>query len=384
MNRVESLIERAKQAAGSDSFGADGWQEGLERLVHSAEREAHHTAMGAAVFEGMVVDLLKQRLEVEDWFARHPEIDEQDIVQPLIGLGLPRTGSTAFSCMLGEDPHVRTLRTWEPLKLCPPPEKATYDNDPRIALAEASMKVRDERFPRAKQMLPSTATSPTECQLIMGMDFKAQIFQAMHQVPSYVHWLHFEADLKPTYRWLKRVLKLLQWRCPSDLGPHTHWRLKNPSHILWIDDLADVFPDVRFWMTHRDPADVIASVADLYFEYTKPFAETIDKAWLGAVNIEYCEEGMRRVIAFREAGNDDRFFDVKFAEFQSDPWPTIEALYHWLGEEFTPEARTGMARWRDETPADKHGRRAIEPGDYGLDKQSLRARFAFYLERFGV
>lgn len=384
MNRVEGLIERAKQSAGSESFGADGWQEGLERLVHSAEREARHTAMGAAVFEGMVVDLLKQRLEVEDWFARHPEIDEQDIVQPLIGLGLPRTGSTAFSCMLGEDPHVRTLRTWEPLKLCPPPEKATYDTDPRIALAEASMKVRDERFPRAKQMLPSTATSPTECQLIMGMDFKAQIFQAMHQVPSYVHWLHFEADLKPTYHWLKRVLKLLQWRCPSDLGPYTHWRLKNPSHILWIDDLAAVFPDARFWMTHRDPADVIASVADLYFEYTKPFAETVDKAWLGAVNIEYCKEGMKRVIAFREAGNDDRFFDVRFAEFQSDPWSAIAALYRWLGEELTPEARAGMARWRDETPADKHGRRTIDPADYGLDKEALRSRFAFYREHFAV
>jgi hypothetical protein len=384
VNRIDSLIEKAKQAAGSDDFGADGWQEGLERLVHSAEAEAHHTQMGAAVFDGMVVDLLKQRLEIEGWFDRHPEIDDEQIVQPLIGLGLPRTGSTAFSCMLGEDPHVRTLRTWETTNVCPPPETATYHSDPRIALAEASMQLREERFPRAKQMLPSTATSPTECQLIMGMDFKAQIFQAMHQVKSYVRWLHFEADLKPTYRWVKRVLKLLQWRCPSALGPHTHWRLKNPSHILWIGDLSAVFPDARFWMTHRDPADVITSVADLYYEYTKPFTDRVDMDWLGAINIEYCEEGMKRVIAFREQGHEARFFDVKFAEFQSDPWPAIEALYRWLGEVFTPEARAGMERWRAETPRDKHGSRTIDPADYGLDKQALRQRFAFYRQRFGV
>ncbi len=384
MNRIEGLKERARAAAQFDDFGADGWQEGLERLVHSAEAEAHHTQMGAAVFDGMVVDLLKQRLEVESWYARHPEIDDEQIVTPLIGLGLPRTGSTAFSCMLGEDPAVRTLRTWEPMQLCPPPETATYDSDPRIALAEASMKVRDERFPRAKQMLPSTATSPTECQLIMGMDFKAQIFQAMHQVRSYVDWLHHEADLKSTYRWVKRALKLLQWRCPSALGPHTHWRLKNPSHILWIDDLNTVFPDARFWMTHRDPADVVTSVADLYYEYTKPFSETVDKDWLGAVNIEYCELGMNRVIKFREGENDARFFDVKFAEFQADPWPSIEALYQWLGEDFTPEAREGMRRWRDDTPKDKHGTRQIDPADYGLDKAALRERFAFYRERFGI
>ena len=384
MNRVDGLIDRAKSASGLDLFGAEGWQEGLLRLVHAAEHEAHHTKMGASVFDGMVVDLLRQRLEIEDWFVRHPEIEFEEIVAPLIGLGLPRTGSTAFSCMLGEDPHVRTLRTWEPMQVCPPPETATYANDPRIALAEASMKLRDERFPRAKQMLPSTATSPTECQLIMGMDFKAQIFQAMHQVPSYVHWLHHEADLKPTYVWLKRVLKLLQWRCPSVRGPHTHWRLKNPSHILWIDDLDAVFPDARYWMTHRDPADVIPSVADLYYEYTKPFTAEVDKAWLGAINIEYCELGMNRVMAFRDRGNDAKFFDIKFAEFQRDPWPSIEALYAWLGEELTPEARAGMERWRAETPPDKHGKRTIDPADFGLDKDELRARFAFYCQHFGV
>lgn len=384
MNRVDGLIDRAKSASGLDLFGAEGWQEGLLRLVHAAEHEAHHTEMGASVFDGMVVDLLRQRLEIEDWFVRHPEIEFEEIVAPLIGLGLPRTGSTAFSCMLGEDPHVRTLRTWEPMQVCPPPETATYANDPRIARAEASMKLRDERFPRAKQMLPSTATSPTECQLIMGMDFKAQIFQAMHQVPSYVHWLHHEADLKPTYVWLKRVLKLLQWRCPSVRGPHTHWRLKNPSHILWIDDLDAVFPDARYWMTHRDPADVIPSVADLYYEYTKPFTAEVDKAWLGAINIEYCELGMNRVMAFRDRGNDAKFFDIKFAEFQRDPWPSIEALYAWLGEELTPEARAGMERWRAETPPDLHGKRTIDPADFGLDKDELRARFAFYRQHFGV
>ena len=85
MNRIANLIERAKQEAGLDHFGADGWQEGLERLVHSAEREAGHTQTGAAVFDGTVVDLLRQRLEIESWFARHPEIDDEQIVAPLIG-----------------------------------------------------------------------------------------------------------------------------------------------------------------------------------------------------------------------------------------------------------------------------------------------------------
>ena len=62
------------------------------------------------MLDGQIVDLLANRLKIEDWYGRHPEIDDQDIIAPLIGIGLPRTGSTALGCLLGEDPHARSLR----------------------------------------------------------------------------------------------------------------------------------------------------------------------------------------------------------------------------------------------------------------------------------
>lgn len=379
MNRVDALLERARQQTGLEDFGHTSYREGLDRLISSADTEARLTQMGMAVFDKSVIDLLKQRLQIEDWYTRHPEIDAQEIVAPLIGLGLPRTGSTAFSCLLAEDPAVRVMRNWEQIQVCPPPERATYDTDPRIESAREVMRIRNERFPRMKQMVPSSATSPVECQNLMGMDFRSQIFQAMFRIPSYAHWLFREADLTPTYRFIKRVLKLLQWRCPPN-----NWRLKNPSHILFIDHLNRVFPDAKFWMTHRDVADVIPSSADLYFELHKAFTGNVDKLWLGAVNIEFCELGMQRVIAFRDRGNDHRFFDVKFDEFQRDPFASIEGLYRFLGEELTGTARARMKAWRDETPRDKHGLRSYDPADYGLDRAALRERFAFYRKRFGL
>ena len=379
MKRVDALLERARGETNLGEFGHEGFREGLERLIHSADTEARTTQMGAAVFDMSILDLLKQRLAIEDWYSRHREIDDQEIVAPLIGLGLPRTGSTAFSCLLAEDPNIRVMRNWEQMQVCPPPERATYETDPRIEFAQEKMRIRNERFPRMKQMVPSSATSPVECQNLMGMDFRSQIFQAMFHVPSYVRWLHHEADLTDTYRFVKRVLKLLQWRCPPN-----KWRLKNPSHILFIDDLDKVFPDARFWMTHRDVADVIPSTSDLYFELHKAFSEHVDKMWLGEVNVEFCELGMRRVIDFRAAGNDHRFFDVKFDEFQRDPFAAVEGLYRFLGEEFTAVARARMVAWRDDTPRDKHGLRTYDPRDYGLDRDALRERFTFYRQRFGL
>jgi hypothetical protein len=93
---------------------------------------------------------------------------------------------------------------------------------------------------------------------------------------------------------------------------------------------------------------------------------------------------MQRVIAFRDAGNDHRFFDVEFDEFQRDPFASIEALYRFLGEELSDEARARMVAWRDDTPRDKHGVRSYDPADYGLDRDALRNRFAFYRRRFGL
>lgn len=377
--RSHALMARARAVTSLDDFGEESFREGLERFIRALDTEARLTQAGAAAFDAIVVDYLSNRLQIERWYAIHPEIDAQEIVAPLIGLGLPRTGSSALSCLLAEDPAARSIRGWEAIAPCPPPETATQDRDPRIAIAEAGMRRRAAMFPRMTTMLPSTATSPTECQTFMAYDFKSQLLQAYAQVPSYSDWLTHEADFEPTYRYVKRVLKLLQWRCPPN-----RWRLKNPSHLLAIDALDKVFPDARFWMTHRDVASVIPSGSDLYFELCSGFSNHVDKDYLGRLNADCWEVGMHRLIAFRDAGNDHRFFDVHFAPFQKDPFPILHDLYAFLGEQLTPEAIERMQRWRSETPREKHGNHTYSAADFGLSDAGLREKFRFYLDRFDV
>ena len=379
MSHVDELLAQACRQTGLSDFGGDEFREGLDVLVNALDREARLNDMGRMATDAQIVMLLGNRLQVEDWYRRHPEIDEQEIVAPLIGLGLPRTGSSALGCLLGEDPNVRSLLSWEVMWPCPPPDAASLAQEPRIAMAEASMLRRAQVFPRMTAMLPSTATSPTECQLLMALDFKSQIFQPFGHVPSYAHWFFNKADLVPTYRYLKRVLKLLQWRCPPN-----RWRLKNPTHSLFITALDEVFPDARFVMTHRDACAVIPSVADLWYELRRPYSDDVDMQVIGAETSAVFELGMHRMIAFRDAGQDHRFFDIYFAPFQKDPFPSIERLYDFLGETLSPEARAGMHEWwHHKTPEDRKYTRT-DPALFGLDLDELRARFRFYDERFNV
>ena len=378
-SRASELIERAKVETSLENFGGDGFREGLERLVAAADAEANFTENGKAAFDAQVVDHLSNRLQVEGWYDRHPEIDDQEITAPLIGLGLPRTGSTALACLLAEDPAVRSIRNWEAMEPCPPPEAATQAADPRIARAEASMVRRDQLFPRMRIMLPSTARGPTECQTFMAEDFKSQMFQAFARVPSYTQWLNHEADLVPTYQYVKRVLKLLQWRCPPN-----RWRLKNPSHSMFIGALDQVFPDARYWMTHRDIASVVPSVCDVYLELSQAYSDKVDKRFLGQQNAAWTELGLQRVIAFRDQqGQNDRFFDIHFAPFQQDPFPALEKLYAFVGEDLTDETRARMAAWRTNMPRETNVVRT-DPSEFGIDLKTLRERFRFYSDRFDV
>src|SRR3546814_9908801 len=113
-------------------------------------------------------------------------------------------------------------------------------------------------------------------------------------------------------------------------------------------------------------------------------SDLIDLHYLGALNSEWCERGMRKMIAFRDAGNEHRYFDIHFAPFQNDPLPIIAQLYDFLGEPLTQEARDRMLAWRRDTPRDQHGEHRYEVTEFGIESARIQARFRFYAERFDV
>ena len=372
---ISAYLDEARTSTGLEDFGDGSFRAGLERLVASVDSEAYLDDTGTATMHDRIVALLAERLRIEDWYCRHPEIDDEQILRPLVGVGLPRTGSTALSFMLAQDPHARSLLLWESNSPTPPPSTVT-GFDPRIAEAEAGVKMQIELFPRSQELVFSSATGPMECQMLMAMDFKSQIFQAMGRVPSYSTWFAHEADLVPTYAYEERVLKLLQWGSPAK-----PWRLKCPTHLLFLDAFDTVFPTARFVMTHRDPLQVLESVVDLYQVMQSMVSTKVDTDYIVEVNVDHWSSAMQRVIEFREKGNDHRFYDIDFRAMQADPIPQVRGLYDWLGEKVTPEFEAGMQRWWQENAEQRKQNVHQSAAEVGLDVEALRPRFAEYLQR---
>jgi hypothetical protein len=315
---------------------------------------------------------------VERWHDAHPEIAEQEIVAPLFGLGLPRTGSTALSFLLAQDPARRSLRVWEASDPCPPPETATEHTDPRIAVAQAGIDFTNEMFPGFAGMIPTAAEGPQECLVPMGFDFRSVIFEGMALVPGYAAWLR-DCDMQPAYRYHRRVLQLLQWRCPPD-----RWWLKTPAHMLSIDALDAVYPDARFVMTHRDVNKVLPSVSALYSTFICVLSHRCDLLAIGAHTTATWRTALERLIDFRDRGNEGRFVDLSFEAVQRDPIGQVTDLYAQLGDELTDDARQRMKAWWAESSKDRSGPGSYSAAEFGLDHAAIAAQFAFYTDRFDV
>jgi Sulfotransferase family len=366
----KSFLDVAQTETGLNDFGSDSFLEGLEILVNALDSEAKLNAMGEKVLGERILGHLKQRLQVEDWYRRHPEIEEVAINSPLIGLSLPRTGSTALSFLLAQDPSARSLRRWEAARPCPPPSTVVGCD------SRAGQDMAAQRASGLKSHVPTGESAPAECQDLMALDFKSHIFQAFAQIPSYSQWL-LDADLSSTYLYQRRVLKLLQWGFPQ-----RPWRLKCPTHLIFLEHLNQAFPDARFVMTHREPSEVMLSVIEVYADIVGNFTDHIDMHYLAELNILHWSEGMKRALLFRDAdGNDSRFYDIDFRAMHTDPVREVRGLYRWLGQQISDEFEAGMAAWWQQNSASRESGTRRDAAAFGVDLERVRTLFAQYTKR---
>ena len=375
---VDGIEEEARSQTNLDDAGGNHYREGLERLVGSMNSEGDLTDMGEAMQHARLVALLAARLQVEDTYRRNPEIDDEEVAGPVFVIGLPRTGTTALSQLVAADPQFRSLRMWESGTPVPPPEKATEHTDPRIAVAEENLALMNEAFPLMQTMHHIEAATATECQDLMGMSYRTAHFDGFARVPSYMDWV-IGTDMRETYRYHRRVLRLLQWHCPPTL-----WHLKTPVHMFALDALVEAYPNARFLWSHRDPAQVLGSVCSL-IHYTRSWSSDRDDALeLGAEELDRWSSAIARAMDFRRRVGDERFADISFADLQSDPVAALAQGLHHIGLTFDDGSRLSVERWAATHQPGSHGSHSYDLADFGLDPERIRERFASYCTTFDV
>jgi hypothetical protein len=377
---IDTLIAQACELAGSDDFGEpDGWRDDLALLTDGLVNESHLSDLGVEIAVVDLVGPLANRLRITQWRKEHPAIAAVPVEQPIFIVGQPRTGTTILFDLLAQDPELRPPLTWEVDAPWPVPQPETYHSDPRIAQIQANLEMSEQIVPGLLAHHPMGALLPQEDVRIWAGQFCSMIFPVQYRLPSYSRWLLYDADHRNAYRYHRIFLQHLQ----SGIGGQ--WLLKSPAHLWQLDTLVSEYPDAVIVQTHRDPLNVISSIASLTDHVRRMASDHRDIAECARQCCEEIVVGLDRSMKVRDSGvlAPGQLVDVQFADFIRDPFTTVRDIYDALGRELTPVAEQRMRVHLAAHPGDGGGTRYTW-SDTGLDAEAVREQVAAYQERFGV
>jgi hypothetical protein len=371
----DAVMADAVAQTGLDDFGPRDFEERLDVLLHGMRDEAGLSPLGVFTNHSLVVQLLRNRLLIEDLLRRHPEIRDVSIDRPIIICGLPRTGTTHLHNLISADPNLRSLPYWESLEPVPVPGE---EPDGRRARTEVAIETINTAMPLFPAMHEMTVDHVHEEIQLLAVDFSSMLFETTAIMPSW-HDYYCAHGQTPHYQYLRTVLQVLQWL----RGP-ARWVLKSPQHLEQFGPLRTVFPDATFVVTHRDPVAVVASMITMLAYTGRMSIEKPDPLAYGAYWMPRLERMLQACARDHASLPPEQTIDVHFTDFMADDVAMVQRIYALADQPFTPEVKAAMDRFMADHPRGRFGTIDYDLADFGLDAAQCRAAFQFYVDRFGV
>jgi hypothetical protein len=375
------VLEAARRQTGLSDFGADDFRARLRVWLQAAEEDTDLNALGRLGVFSNCVRYLANRLRVEAVVARHPEILQVAVEQPIIVAGLPRSGTTHLVNLIAADSRLRSLPYWESME--PVPVRGDGPGrdgrDPRWTRCRQSyeqMIAQMPLLPAMHDMPPEHIHEEIELQ---ELDFGTYLLEWLARVPRWRDYYR-ELDLRSSYAYLRKVLQVLTWF----RGPR-RWVLKSPQHLEQLVPLLATFPDATIAITHRDPVAVIQSAITMLAYGDRMRRTRVDPAGLAAYWIDRVERLLRACVRDRDRLPATQAIDVPFHALMADDLGMVTRIYERAGLPMTAAARAELARYGTENPRGKHGQVVYDlRGDFGIEPAAVRERLGFYFERFAV
>jgi hypothetical protein len=377
----DEMLRAAVAAVGLDDFGDPSFERPFRHLLEMTAAESELTEAGVRVFRANVQRGLANRLRYYDDLARFPEIAAEDVADPLVVIGLPRSGTTKLMRMLASPDSVQKTLYWRVLYPGRFTSATLTEPDPRIAAARGGGEFNSEGNAEMEAVHVMTAEEVEEDTFILESAFTDRAWAMSYGAPT--SWYDYAAELPQlqTYRYGRGLLQYLQWQDGGKQG--RPWLLKSPFHMAHLRELLDCYPGAVVVHTHRDPRQSIPSMAKLQsMLWSTTFAQ-VDHEHAGRKVLDWWSREMERYLAVREELQlDDRILDVQYEQVRSDPMAIVREIYARAGREMSVEAERAMARWHTENEQGAKGANSYTLGEFGLTEEAIDGAFAAYTARF--
>jgi hypothetical protein len=371
----DELVKTARKKTGLNDLGNDFWEEPLDRLIMSINEEAHLHPIGYFISRQRLINLLAIRLRAEYWFRKYPEILEQEVLPPLVIVGLQRTGTTKLHRLLTADPENRVLRSWEALNPAPLNEHHTK-RDRRRRIARISEKALRLMAPGFFSIHPVEYTAPEEDILLLDVTFLSTTPEATMRVPSYASWLE-ETDQSYAYEYGARLLKLLQWQHPGE-----RWVLKSPHHLEFLHLIDRYYGTPHFIWTHRDLSVCIPSFLSMVCHSRIIFSNEVRPDEVASHWVRKISYMLFKGMSYRQRDHhEEKFTDIIYEHLLEDSLNQLEMIYERYGG--VPEHLAGKFHAAElKNPQGKYGRHEYSLADFELTRDDLVRQNQTYSKSF--
>lgn len=361
----DAYLESASRAEGSSDFGATDFIEPLDIMLGDLVRRAQLTAFGHLLTRYYLRQILRMRLKIQ----RAGAFTESRIKRPIFILGLPRTGTTLLHELLSQHDDLRAPTFHE---------SHHYPNDNwrdpfAKTLTHAQLLVVGKLAPAFKQIHELRAFGPHECVSIQGYALRSMQFHVAFRLPLYNQWMMSNFDWAPAYRMHDQYLSQL-----TQSGER--WILKAPGHMLGLNALIEHYPDALFIQTHRDPLEVIPSMASLTLSLRRMASRDLRPKEIGQDVNELWHKGISTVLGARKADPtiNARFFDVHYQDFVNNPVNTLADIAQFTGIGWQPHDAQSVHAYLEANPRHQHGAHIYDLEQFHLERGTLRDMYREY------
>ena len=371
------ILDQAKSETGLSDLGEPLFFEGLNRLINSINNEANLNEIGIQAQPIRIQGLLTNRLRFEEDLKKFPEILDQEIIAPIVIVGLPRTGSTMTHRLLASDPNHTAMLWWEGRYPALLPGQKRGDIEARMELGKAEVDAVVAASPEALDIHPWDYKGADEEILLLEHNFLSTVPESFMALPSYSEWIE-EQDHTLAYEDLKKFIQYLQWQNPG--REKKRWVLKSPHHLGFIDKMISVFPDAKIIQTHRDPIKTVPSFCSMCANLFEPLTTNFDKVFIGKHWSNKLTRALNHCMNISEQ-HPDNFLDLEFLNMIKDPIDEMKKIYEFIGESFGEKTEVAMEAWREEN---KHemGAHKYSLEEYDLTESQINNNFAKYQQKY--
>lgn len=373
---VASLLRAAQKKSGLKDFGDLGFVEALDRLLLSIHSEAKLHTFGKFITKQRLINVLVNRLRIEDILKKHPEIAEIKLDQVIIITGLQRTGTTRMHRLLSAHPSVRSLTSWEALN--PAPIPGDVNNKRRIAFAKTAERALKYMSPEFFAIHPVEHGAPEEDILLNDMTFISTVPEATMHVPSYASWVQNQSH-QSAYLYLRKVLQVLSWQ-----NPGKRWVLKTPQYMEFLDEASSVFPDAKFIHCYRDPLKVLPSFFSMVYQSRRIFSDEAD-AQIGAKHwLEKNKHMLSKAMHYWTGSNVASTLHISYYDMMQNPTEEMKKIYAFTGLDCTHEVLQRLEKTNEDNQQNKYGKHQYQLSDFGLSKEEIESVFKDYRQQFNI